>query len=391
MSTRALMWSSMLLLAACGSSVGGGGGGASGSAGPAGSACDAAADGHGCHGTDRMICDAMTARWTSLQTCAPGTYCKEIAPVTQGDMLTSACAQIAGWTPPADGFAADAVAAADAGAADAGPAPLGVCARWAADRADMSEGSWEGTTATCVAGTLSAPAIANTTRLVNLYRFLAELPAVQDNPTRNEAAQACALIMAANKKLSHTPASNWKCWTELGSAAAKKSNLSTAPAVRSVDRYMIDAGANNAPTLGHRRWILSRSLGPIGVGSTANSASCLHVIGGSGKAPNPWTAWPPEGQVPLAAINPYPSGSLDSTGWSIQSDVINLNGAAIKVSAAGETLPVAVRNLAPNYGSKYAIAFNPTGWKTAAGKTYHVEVTAIAKPFSYDVEVLACP
>ncbi len=279
------------------------------------------------------------------------------------------------------------------GAVDAGPKKTAgelACERWADDRKDLSEGKWDGAIAGCLAGSLSDNAIENTLRVVNLYRFLAALPPVVVNAKKNADAQACALLMRANKKLSHTPPKSWKCWTSAGAAAAKKSNISTAPAVRSVDRYMIDSGSHNAVTLGHRRWILSRTLGPIGVGSTASGSSCLHVIGGKGKVKVAYTPWPPAGPVPLAAMRPYKGGAVDHTGWSVQSDSINLNGATVKVTTNGSPLPVKTRPLKPFFGSKYALAFVPSGWKAEAGRTYKVEVGGIGAPFSYEVEVLGC-
>jgi hypothetical protein len=52
--------------------------------------------------------------------------------------------------------------------------------------------------------------------------------------------------------------------------------------------------------------------------------------------------------------------------------------------------PVQVTSLSSGYGPQYAIRFNPQGWTTQAGTTYHVEVTGISTPISYDVEVVSC-
>jgi hypothetical protein len=54
-------------------------------------------------------------------------------------------------------------------------------------------------------------------------------------------------------------------------------------------------------------------------------------------------------------------------------------------------LAVTVTTLSPGYGSMYAIRFNPSGWTTAAGKTYHVAVSGTSTPIEYDVEVVNCP
>ena len=176
-----------------------------------------------------------------------------------------------------------------------------VCARWSADRVDLDEGSWSGSTDTCEPGDISASGRDNALRLVNLYRWMAGLPEVDTSPERDEAAQACALMMRANNTLDHGPPASWDCYSELGAEAAGRSNLSTIPGVRSVDGYIVDFGQNNAATLGHRRWILSNWLTDIGLGST-DRHSCMHVVGGDGDAGAEWTAWPPPGPVPLQAF-----------------------------------------------------------------------------------------
>jgi hypothetical protein len=227
---------------------------------------------------------------------------------------------------------------------------------------------------------------ANTVKIVNLYRFLAGLPEVSHDATRDSQAQECSLMMQANNALSHTPPTSWKCYTSAGAAAAGKSNIATTPAVAAIDLYMADPG--NATTIGHRRWILSNSLGPIGVGS-ASGYSCLMVIGGSGNAGKAWVAFPPAGQVPIQMFKAS-FASIDSTGWTVQSDSIDLGGAQVTVSDGGTNMPVTVTQLAGGYGSSYAIRFNPQGWTTQAGHTYAVSVTGVSTPISYNVEVLAC-
>ena len=262
-----------------------------------------------------------------------------------------------------------------------------VCARWTADRANLSEGTWSGSTASCTAGDLSADARANALRLVNLYRWLAALPPVVTDPTHDAQDQACALMMRANNMISHTPPTTWLCYSADGATAAGSSNVSSGPAVSSVDSYMIDPG--NPTTIGHRRWVLSNSLGPIGIGGT-DRASCMWTLTGTGRAGKPWMAWPAPGVIPLAAITPARGTGVDSTGWSIQSDNINLAAAQVTVTSDGAALPVTVTQLLANYGSRYAIRFNPMGWTTQAGKTYSVSVTGVTPAISYDVQVVAC-
>jgi len=259
--------------------------------------------------------------------------------------------------------------------------------RWRADRADLSEGTWTGDVTSCTPGDIGTTARANALRLVNLYRALAQLPAVVTDPTRDAQDQACALMMRANNMISHTPPTTWTCYTADGNTAAGSSNVSSGRAVSSVDLYMIDPG--NATTIGHRRWILSNSLGPIGIGGT-DKASCMWTLSGSGKAGKTWTAWPSPAQIPLQAVSPKGT-TVDMTGWSVQSDSINLANAQVTVTVDGTAQPVTVTQLDPNYGSKYAIRFNPTGWTTQAGKTYSVAIANIPTAINYDVQIVDCP
>jgi len=279
---------------------------------------------------------------------------------------------------------------ADSGAPAVSDPVSALCARWNADRKDLSEGTWSGSVKTCDAGDLSAAGRANALRQVNLARFLAGLPAVVNEATLDAKSQACAMLMWANATLSHAPPSSWKCWSQDAVDAAGHANLSSDPAVKSVLSFLVDGGDNNTDSLGHRRWILSNSLGPIGIGSTGKGPSCLWVIGGAGAAGKAWTAWPPPGVFPLAARNDSYGGTLDKTGWSIQSDSLNLGKASVSVTESGVNMPVVTRSLAGGYGSKSAIAFVPQAWTMTAGKIYHVSASGLPVAIEYDVQVIDC-
>jgi hypothetical protein len=265
----------------------------------------------------------------------------------------------------------------------------GVCARWNADRADMSEGTWSGDVATCDPGDISPEGRANALRLYNLYRWLAELPAVTTDPERDRMAQACALMQEANGSLSHDPPMNWECWTQEGADGSASSNISSGPGVAVVDAYLLDSG--NTENMGHRRWILSNSLGPIGLGSTATGASCMQNLNGDGNADKAFTAYPPPGFFPLQAMDAsWDNDTLDEAGWSIQSDSIDLADASVTVTSGAGTLAVSVAELPGGYGSRYAIRINPEGWSTEAGATYHVSVTGVDEPIEYDMSIVDC-
>jgi hypothetical protein len=267
-----------------------------------------------------------------------------------------------------------------------------VCRRWRCDRMDLSEGAWSGAVMGCTAGTLSDAGKDNALKLINLYRFLTDLPPVTRDPAKDQSSQECALMMDANNQLSHSPPTGWACYSMNGATAAGRANICTSRAVRCIDLYMSDFG--NETTIGHRRWFLSNQLGPVGIGGTTGG-SCHHVIGGSGTATKPWLAYPPPGPVPLEAIHIPGLPSVDSTGWTVQSygNTFNLTGATVTVTEGGQSRPVTVTRLGDNYGSRYALRFNPMGWRTEAGRTYQVTVSApgLSSPISYAVEVVACP
>jgi len=258
-----------------------------------------------------------------------------------------------------------------------------VCARWKADRADLSEGTWSGNVGSCNPGDISANGRANALRLINLYRYMVGLPEATSDPTRNQKAQACALMMKAEGKLSHTPDTGWGCYSADGAEAAGKSNISTGSGVGAVDRYMRDNG--NLTTMGHRRWIVSNTLGLVGLGST-DAASCMWVISGGGKATRKWTAWPPEGDVPFEHID-----YIKGTGWTIQSSDITLNNATVKITdQTGKEMPVSVTVLQPNFGAKNALLIQLSGWAAQAGSAYAVQVSGSSEPICYVVNVVNC-
>jgi hypothetical protein len=259
-----------------------------------------------------------------------------------------------------------------------------VCQRWSADRADLSEGTWTGSTASCDAGDIGAPGRANALKLINLYRFLVGLPEVVTDPAMDAMAQQCALMQSANGSLSHTPPTTWSCYTADGATAAAGSNISGGPGVMSIDLYMTDGGVN-AGTMGHRRWVLANSLGPIGLGSA--TSSCFYNTAGSGRATNPFSPWPPAGPVPLDALTVT---NVDTAGWTLQSDTVNVNAGTVTVTDAGQVLPVTSAALPGGYGSRYAIRFVPSGWQTQAGHSYTVTLSGTSSPVTYTVEVVSC-
>lgn len=261
-----------------------------------------------------------------------------------------------------------------------------VCARWRSDYPIRAEGEWTGSSSACQPGDFLAPGPTNTLRQVNLYRFLAGLPEVTVDADKSEAAQACALMMHANRDIQHTVPDDWSCWTALGKGAAGLSNLATTAAVESIDLYMTDQDVDN---LGHRRWLLSNSLGPIGIGSTS-SFSCLHVLSGDGDARARWVAWPPPGDVPYQMMHIESWMDVDLAGWSIQSDYVDLRRGDVSVTRNGSTVAVDVWELDPGYGSSFGLGIRPRGWKTAIGDHYTVNIAGLSEAIAWQFDIVDC-
>lgn len=256
-----------------------------------------------------------------------------------------------------------------------------VCKRYQEAFSEKDEGTWSGSVDGCESGDISEDARARALAQVNFIRWLAGLKSVTTDPALDKKAQACALMMHANGQLSHNPPTSWKCYSAEGAEAAKKSNISSAPGVSSVLLYMIDPG--NDTTIGHRRWIVANRFGPTGLGSTSKS-SCMFTIGGKQNGDRKWTAWPPPGVFPLE-LNSNGWASMDSTGWTIQSDSIAFEGKTISVKGNGEDKAVSIAQLLPNFGARHAVKITPKGWKMSAGTKYEVEVQGTEVKYAFEV------
>jgi uncharacterized protein YkwD len=172
---------------------------------------------------------------------------------------------------------------------------------------------YSGNESRCIAGGVSGASLTATRNAINFVRSLSGLAPVSFNSALNSRSQQTALMMSANKAVSHAPSRSWRCYTSTGAANAGRSNLALAyPKITSagvVGLYMQDPGGNNYG-VGHRRWLLNPFATSMGSGST-NVANAITVIGPSSSArPNPaFVSWPSAGYFPSTI---EPSGR-----WSI--------------------------------------------------------------------------
>jgi hypothetical protein len=305
-------------------------------------------------GHSPTVCDGLTCGTdpylkVDCGTCASGTFCAD-GQCVEGGQLDNAC-----W-------------------------------RFNEDRSKLFEGNWSGNAGSCNAGSMDPSWEQRALLSINLYRWFANLPPLTLNSQLSASAQQCALIQHANNSLSHHPPSSWNCYSQSGAAAAGSSNLATTPAVKAADLYMIDPG--NPQTLGHRRWILSNWLSYTAFGST-NGYSCMYTQSGGAGANSPWTAWPAPGVYPMEWSD-LGWTDMNATGWTIQSDSINLANAEVTVTSNGKTRPMNVTKLLSGYGSTYALSMVPSGWKMQNNTTYNVQVAGTNPPISYAFTTVMC-
>ena len=209
---------------------------------------------------------------------------------------------------------------------------------------DSSSGvnaDWTGNLGSCSAGDTSADYKAATLRRINWFRAMAGVPAtVQLDATFNAKAQQAALLMSANRQLSHFPPSNWTCFNATGFEAAGKSNIALGNA--GIDAitsgYMRDPGANNS-VVGHRRWVLYPQTRLMGTGDIAGpgatvSANALWVQDSNIFSTRPavrddFVAWPAKGYAPYTTVYPRWSFSYPDADFSKARVTITENGVAI--------------------------------------------------------------
>lgn len=249
---------------------------------------------------------------------------------------------------------------------------------------------FSGNYAACAAGDVSAAYRDAGLRRLAYFRAMAGLPSdVALRADWNAKCQDAALMMTANRQLSHSPPASWTCYTAGGAEAAGKSNLAggyaTLPAA--VTGWILDGGV---PSAGHRRWILYPPQQTMGVGATfGNSypAYDLWVIGGAGaRPPAPeWVAWPPAGYVPYQT-----AGAL----WSFSYPGADFSAAAVALTRDGVAAPVRLETVANGYGDNTLCwtVLDHTGSKPARDVRYHVALSNVRvggapRTFAYDVVV----
>jgi uncharacterized protein YkwD len=263
---------------------------------------------------------------------------------------------------------------------------------------DGISSGWTGSISGCVAGDTSAAYKDAVLRRINWFRAMAGLPAnVQLDATFNRKAQQAALVMAANKSLSHNPPSAWTCNNAEATEAAGSSNLAlgNAGADSIAVGYMEDAGSNNT-AVGHRRWILYPQTQTMGTGDVTGSTStnALWVFDNRFGTPRPsvrdeFVAWPPPGYVPYTTVYPR---------WSFSYPNADFSSATVSMSENGVSMPTRKETLSSGMGENTLVWMPGTysdgmTWARPSDDTVYtvqingVKINGIGRHFNYTVKV----
>jgi len=262
---------------------------------------------------------------------------------------------------------------------------------------------WTGSISGCNAGTLPKSVLDKALARVNYFRSLTGLPPVRFTSDRNSKAQHAALIMLANKRLSHYPDSSWRCFSEAGKEGAGSSNLGLPPLDRIITEYIEDPGSSNA-ACGHRRWVLYSAASEFGFGAAYDrthytfAAEALYVTGSRKNNSNlpEFIAWPPKGYLPDTLFFARGSFSLPKPA-----STVNFSGARVRMQGDdGSVIPVRLNPLT-QYGdpgitweilpaSLNLEAFRLT-WRNKPVHVYieGVQVDGVAKSWHYTTTMLA--
>ena len=271
------------------------------------------------------------------------------------------------------------------------PSSVRMCQRWRSDRANLTQGStWVNGNAVpnvCAPGDIASSERNSAQTVLNLYRWLAGVSPVVTSASANANAQACAVLMRANNDISNEPPWYWNCYSSLsaGVAAAGRSNVSAyMGSANSIDVYSIDTDAPYNRE-GHRRWILSDTLTTAGFGS-AGTYSCFNYET-SGSPQKQWVAWPPDGYIPMEAMQRDSNMTIAHAGWSVQSSTLDFSNANVnlhcEVDCDGDwddvDVPVNVlRNSGNGFGSPYGITFIPPyDWSPHVAGVYRVTISDV--------------
>lgn len=251
--------------------------------------------------------------------------------------------------------------------------------------------------ARCLAGTLKQGVRAEMLARVNALRALHGLAPVAYSDAENEEEAQSSLMMAVNRTLSHTPPSNWTCYSAAGSRAAGASNLiggwGNGLPFQTEDDYLASwLNEGGSAAIGHRRWILDPFLTRISYGRVAYqtaggdraSAGSLRVFSFAGPSGPPagvpaFVAYP-VGDYPVRYFRPtdYLSFTAVASGAGGFGANARVGYAGATVTVTGPSGALAVTDVTSDndgYGTANNIQWRVTG--LVAGTTYTVRIAGV--------------
>lgn len=257
---------------------------------------------------------------------------------------------------------------------------------------------WTGDVRTCSPGGTSAAFKEAVLRRLNYFRAMAGVPALEGfSSDYNNKAQAAALMMSAEGSLSHSPGTDWACYTTAGREGAGSSNLYLGVyGPSAISGYMRDPGSGNS-FVGHRRWILYPQSKNLGTGDVPpspgySSANALWVFdranmwGPRPKTREPFVAWPPPGYIPYQVV-------YDK--WSFAYASADFAGATVTMYKNGSPLSLTVNTVVNGFGEN-TLVWNPNDNFNSAPDfdvSYRVSINNVvingtSQNFSYEVTVI---
>ena len=268
-------------------------------------------------------------------------------------------------------------------------------------------------TATCQPGTLKPSSKAAVVEWVNRLRGLHGLAPVVYDASQETGTQAAALMMLANSRLSHTPSSDWACYSAHGASAAGKTNLSRGQTIGEVSNlpssqptamlggFMTELNSRNGAgeiDIGHRRWLLNPFLRRISVGwadargaDQYSYAGTLYVIDESDfevplSSKVDFVAYP-QGNYPAEAFDPATRLSFSvlvdkSSLWENDANRVDFSSAQVEMTPAlsvtalkASTLNTLDPNAAGTEGLPNVLEWSAPGMQR--GVTYTVWVKGV--------------
>ncbi len=249
----------------------------------------------------------------------------------------------------------------------------------------------------CQTGTLKPEVGARVVAVLNDIRAHHNLPPVTYVSAEESAEMQSSLMMAANGQLSHTPPTNWLCYTSAGATAAGVSNIYLGSGGLRYSRdadimvgWLTDIDNIVMNNIGHRRWLLYPFLSTVSYGRVAGAyqgsfrdAASIKVINDSQNTAGPlpdFVAYPfqdyPARYFANGALLSFGVIANKSSNFGTNQQVSYANATITVTQRGGGAL--AVTNIASDnqgYGLPNNLQWNVTGLQ--ANTIYDVTIANV--------------